>query len=433
MRCYLVGGAVRDALLGLKTKDYDYVVVGTTPAEMMRAGFLPVGKEFPVFIHPHTGAEYALARSERKVAKGYQGFHFYIGEDVTLEQDLMRRDLTINAMAQAIDANGAIQAEVIDPYGGKNDLRHKILRHISPAFAEDPVRILRLARFAARFYDFSVAPETHELMQKMVTSGEVDALVAERIWQELAKGLMENHPAQMFSVLQRCGALHRILPELEAVWLHAPLNIENAHTPINTHELHQCSAPLPSVENKTSSDNGPQHMQMLDRAAQAQATLPMRFSILMHLLHTRTTSAQIAQQQLGHLCKRLRVPKECAELARLVMISYPYIARIHSLNAAAIIDLFQRCDLWRKPKRWEEILTVCLLIATQLTLIGGDKETLHFATYMQKLQHAACTVNTKEIAAHDTADHPSAIGEAVKKARIHAVSTVIDKENKRIQ
>ena len=304
MHCYLVGGAVRDALLGLETKDYDYVVVGTTPAEMVRAGFRPVGKEFPVFIHPRTGAEYALARSERKIAKGYQGFLFYTGEEITLEQDLMRRDLTINAMAQAIDANGILQSEIIDPYGGQNDLRNKLLRHISPAFAEDPVRILRVARFAARFYEFSIAPETLELMQKMVASREVDALVAERIWQELAKGLMENHPAQMFFVLQNCGALHHILPELAAAWLHAPLNID-IHIAVNMHAPNKYSAPVPSVENKIASDNGAQHMQILDSAAQTQATLPMRFAILAHLLHTESTSAPIAQQQLGQLCKRL--------------------------------------------------------------------------------------------------------------------------------
>ncbi len=349
--------------------------------------------------------------------------------DITLEQDLIRRDLTINAMAQAVNANGTIQSEVIDPYGGQNDLRNKILRHISPAFAEDPVRILRLARFAARFYDFSIAPETHELMQKMVTSGEVDALVAERIWQELARGLMENHPAQMLFVLQSCGALHHILPELEGAWLHAPLSID-AQTPVNMHESLKYLAPTPSVENESASDNGAQHMQILDSAAQTQATLPMRFAILMHVLHTQNTSAQIAQQQLAQLCQRLRVPKECAELARLVMVAYPYIARIHSLNATAVIDLFQLCDLWRKPKRWEEILTACLLIATQLAGIDGNKETLQFATYIQQLQYAACTVNIKEIAANYSADNPSAIGEAVRKARIHAISTIIDQEDK---
>lgn len=432
MHCYLVGGAVRDALLGLETKDYDYVVVGTTPAEMVRAGFRPVGKEFPVFIHPHTGAEYALARSERKIAKGYQGFLFHTDPDITLEQDLIRRDLTINAMAQAVDANGTIQSGVIDPYGGQNDLRKKILRHISPAFAEDPVRILRLARFAARFYEFSIAPETLELMQKMVTSGEVDALVAERIWQELAKGLMENHPAQMFFVLQSCGALHHILPELEGAWLHAPLSID-AQTPVSMHESLKYSAPTPSVENKSAADNGAQHMQILDSAAQTQATLPMRFAILVHVLHTQNTSAQIAQQQLAQLCQRLRVPKECVELARLVMVAYPYIARMHVLNAAEIIDLFQRCDLWRKPKRWEEIFTACLLIAAQLALTDGDKKTLPFATYMQQLQHAACAVNVKEIAASYATDNRSAISEAIRKARIHAVSRVIDQKDRAIQ
>jgi len=212
MKTYVVGGAVRDALLGLAVQDHDHVVVGATPQQMIGKGFTPVGKDFPVFLHPLTHEEYALARTERKTAPGYKGFHFHAAPDVTLEQDLVRRDLTINAMAQ--DEDGRI----IDPFGGQRDLQQRVFRHVSAAFAEDPVRILRVARFAARFTDFSVAPETNALMRHMVDAGEVDALVPERVWQELARGLMEARPSRMFAVLRGCGALARILPELDALW-----------------------------------------------------------------------------------------------------------------------------------------------------------------------------------------------------------------------
>jgi tRNA nucleotidyltransferase (CCA-adding enzyme) len=212
MKFYVVGGAVRDELLGVPVNDHDWVVVGGTPQQMLDQGFLPVGKDFPVFLHPQTREEVALARTERKTAPGYHGFAFHAEPGVTLAQDLARRDLTINAMAR--DEHGML----IDPFGGQDDLRAKRLRHVSPAFAEDPVRILRLARFAARFGDFEVAPETAALMQRMVEAGEVDALVPERVWQELSRGLMEAHPSRMFSVLRQCGALAKLLPEVDRLW-----------------------------------------------------------------------------------------------------------------------------------------------------------------------------------------------------------------------
>src|SRR5215218_1314440 len=214
MKIYEVGGAVRDELLGLPVQDRDYVVVGATPDEMIELGYKPVGRDFPVFLHPETHEEYALARTERKTGRGYHGFQFHAAPDVTLEEDLQRRDLTINAIAR--DENG----EIIDPYNGSDDLSLGILRHVSPAFAEDPVRILRVARFAARF-GFEIAPETAELMREMVSSGEVDALVPERVWQELARGLMEERPSRLFDVLQECGALARIAPELASLFEHA--------------------------------------------------------------------------------------------------------------------------------------------------------------------------------------------------------------------
>ncbi|MES2481079.1 MAG: hypothetical protein V4609_03700 [Pseudomonadota bacterium] len=212
MEIYEVGGAVRDGLLGLPVNDRDWVVVGATPQAMIEAGFLPVGKDFPVFLHPGTREEHALARTERKTARGYHGFNFQADEAVTLEQDLARRDLTINAMAR--DGQGRI----IDPYGGRRDLSQRVLRHVTEAFREDPVRILRVARFAARFADFSIAPETLALMRAMVHDGEVDALVSERVWQELARGLMEDRPSRLFEVLRECGALARLLPEVDRLW-----------------------------------------------------------------------------------------------------------------------------------------------------------------------------------------------------------------------
>ena len=212
MKIYTVGGAVRDTIMGLPVHDRDYVVVGSTVEEMLSLGFTPVGKEFPVFLHPETKQEYALARTEKKVAPGYRGFVFHASPDVTLEEDLLRRDLTINAMAMSEEG------EIIDPFGGRRDIENRVFRHVSEAFAEDPVRILRLARFAARFRDFSVAPETMELMKKMVTDGEVDALVPERVWKELSQGLMESMPSRMIQIMHDCGALERIFPEIEALW-----------------------------------------------------------------------------------------------------------------------------------------------------------------------------------------------------------------------
>src|SRR5579863_4585679 len=218
MNIYAVGGAIRDDMLGLPVQDRDYVVVGATPEQMTAQGFKPVGKDFPVFLHPQTHEEYALARTERKTAAGYHGFQFFYAPDVTLEEDLARRDLTINAMAQEVQPGGMLTGEVVDPFGGARDIEARVFRHVSDAFLEDPVRILRIARFAARFADFTVAPETLELMREMVASGEVDALVPERVWQEIARGLMEAKPSRMFEVLRDCGALARVLPELDALW-----------------------------------------------------------------------------------------------------------------------------------------------------------------------------------------------------------------------
>lgn len=344
MQIYKVGGAVRDALMGLPVHDHDWVVVGASPQQMLDAGYLPVGKDFPVFLHPQTREEYALARTERKTARGYHGFAFHAAPDVTLEQDLARRDLTINAMAQPADAQGL--DGLVDPFGGAADLQGRVLRHVSDAFREDPVRILRLARFAARFADFTVAPATQALMREMVEDGEVDALVPERVWQELARGLMERRPSRMFEVLRASGALARLLPEVDALW-GVPQRAEHH----------------PEV------DTGVHLMLVLDMAAALAAPLPVRFACLCHDLGKATTPADLLPRHHGHeqrsahllrrLAERLRVPTECRELADVVAREHGNIHRSGELNAAAVMRLLERCDAIRKPARFELALLAC--------------------------------------------------------------------------
>jgi len=296
MKTYCVGGAIRDELLGLPVKDRDWVVVGATPEALLAQGYRPVGKDFPVFLHPLTHEEYALARTERKTAPGYAGFVFHTDPAVTLEEDLARRDLTINAMARGED--GVLR----DPYGGQADLQARIFRHVSPAFAEDPVRILRMARFAARFADFRVAPETLQLMQAMVTAGEVDALVPERVWQELARGLMEARPSRMIEVLRDCCALARILPELDRLF--------GIPQPARYH---------PEI------DTGAHQLLVLDEAAATGQPLAVRLACLFHDLGKGLTPAHILPHHYGHeaasetlardVCDRLKCPADCRDLA----------------------------------------------------------------------------------------------------------------------
>ena len=340
MQTYLVGGAVRDRLLGLPVMDRDWVVVGATPQALLDAGYLPVGRDFPVFLHPQTKEEHALARTERKTAPGYHGFAFHAAPDVTLEQDLSRRDLTINAMAQ--DAAG----HVIDPFGGQHDIAARILRHASPAFAEDPVRILRLARFAARFADFIVADETLLLAQQMVNNGDVDALVPERVWQELSRGLMEQRPSRMFDVLRACGALGRLLPEVDRLW-----------------GVPQRADYHPEV------DTGVHLMLVMDMAARLNAPLTVRFACLCHDLGKGSTPPAEWPRHVGHeqrsvrltnqLCERLRVPTACRELAVVVAREHGNVHRSGELGAAALVRLLERCDAIRKPARFDEILFAC--------------------------------------------------------------------------
>jgi tRNA nucleotidyltransferase (CCA-adding enzyme) len=350
MQIYMVGGAVRDRLLGLPVQDHDWVVVGATPEDMVAQGFVPVGKDFPVFLHPQTHEEYALARTERKLGRGYRGFTVHTSPDVTLQDDLARRDLTINSIAASADWAGAggqnDSNDLIDPYGGQRDLQARVLRHVTDAFREDPVRILRLARFAARFADFSVAPETLALMREMVADGEADHLVPERVWQELSRGLMEAQPARMFHVLRDCGALAVILPEVDRLW-----------------GVPQPEAHHPEV------DTGVHVMMVLQMAAELNAPLPVRYACLTHDLGKGTTPADMLPRHHAHearsaellqaLSERLRVPAECHELAEVVAREHGNIHRSAELNAAAVLRLLERCDAVRKPDRFAGVLLAC--------------------------------------------------------------------------
>jgi len=406
MQVYAVGGAIRDQLLGKPSQDRDYVVVGATPAEMEAAGYKPVGKDFPVFLHPRTKEEYALARTERKTAAGYKGFAFYCAPDVTLEDDLVRRDLTVNAMAQAVDDAGQLVGPIIDPYGGQRDLDARLFRHVSDAFAEDPVRILRAARFAARFHDFSVAPETVALMRAMVEAGEVDALVPERVWQELARGLMEAKPSRMFDVLRECGALARLLPELDRLW-----------------GVPQRAEYHPEV------DTGVHVMMVVDHAAATGASLPIRFAALVHDLGKGTTPADVLPRHIGHeqrsvklleaVCERLRVPNDCRDLAVLVAREHGNIHRSMEFGAAALTRLVERCDALRKPDRFAEALTACE--ADARGRLGFEDRDYPQTERLMAARAAAASVDAGAIA-KACADRPDLIKERVHKSRIAAVA-----------
>jgi tRNA nucleotidyltransferase (CCA-adding enzyme) len=340
MQIYEVGGAVRDALLGHPVSDRDYVVVGATPEQMLALGFQPVGKDFPVFLHPQTHDEYALARTERKTAPGYKGFAVHAAPGVTLEEDLARRDLTINAIARAADGT------LVDPYDGQRDLREGVLRHVSPAFAEDPVRILRLARFAARWPAFTVAPQTLALCRRMVQAGEVDHLVPERVWQEVARGLMEASPARMLAVLRDCGALARLAPELDALW----------------------GVPQP-LEHHPEGDTGTHIELVLAECAKAHAPLAVRFAALVHDLGKALTPPHDLPRHIGHdakgrqpvraLCERWRVPNDCRELAELACAEHIHVHQSLGFGAAAVWRLLQRCDAVRQPARFLLMLQAC--------------------------------------------------------------------------
>lgn len=406
MKIYLVGGAVRDRLLGRVGGDRDWVVVGGTPEAMQAQGFRPVGKDFPVFLHPDTGEEYALARTERKSGRGYKGFVVHTSPDVSLDDDLLRRDLTINAMAQ--DEHG----QVIDPHGGRADLAARVLRHVSPAFGEDPVRILRLARFAARFPDFSVAPDTLALMRQMVNEGEVDHLVPERVWQELARGIMEASPSRMFEVLRDCGALARLLPELDALW-----------------GVPQRAEYHPEI------DTGVHAMMVMDMSARLQAPLPVRYACLGHDLGKGQTPADVLPRHLGHegrsvrLLKavgdRLRVPNDCRELAEVVAREHGNIHASAQLSAAATVRLLERCDAIRKPQRFHDILLACECDARGR--LGWHDRPYPQAERLRQALAAALDTDTAQLSAEALARGLSGprIGEHIQQARIQAVAKAL--------
>jgi len=388
-KIYVVGGAVRDALMSLPVKDRDYVVVGATPEQMKAAGFIAVGKDFPVFLHPTTHEEYALARTERKTAPGYSGFAFHAAPDVTLEQDLQRRDLTINAIAQ--DTDGTL----IDPCNGQADIKNKVFRHVSLAFAEDPVRILRLARFAARFTEFKVATQTATLMHQMVESGEVDALVSERVWQEIARGLMEAQPSRMFAVLRECGALKRLMPEFDGL-LDQAIDTQSDSSAFTTAKI----------------------MSELDAAAQSGVSLPIRFSVIAYHLAN--------EQQTMELCLRLKLPNEVKELAVLAAREHDAIHNAADISADAIVKLLERCDAFRKSERFSDLLKLHELIDQ-----ASYKNKLPSIDLLQRSLEAAKAVNAGQIAAVVTIEHPQNpaqhIAAAVHAARVNAVQAVVDR------
>jgi tRNA nucleotidyltransferase (CCA-adding enzyme) len=406
MRLYVVGGAVRDQLLGLPASDRDWVAVGATPEALMAAGYRPVGKDFPVFLHPQTHEEVALARTERKTAPGYHGFTFHADPGVTLEEDLARRDLTINAIAQAEDGT------LVDPFGGRRDLAAGVLRHVSDAFVEDPVRLLRLARLAARFTEFSIAPQTQALLRRMVDDGEVDALVPERVWQELSRGLMQARPSRMFEVLRDCGALARLLPEVDRLW-----------------GVPQPPAHHPEV------DTGVHLMMVLDEAARAHAPLPVRWACLVHDLGKGTTPPAEWPRHHGHeqrsavlarqVAERLRVPSDCREVADTVAREHGNIHRSGSLGGAAVLRLLERCDALRRPARFELVLQACACDARGRT--GLQDRPYAPAQRLPLLLHAALGVDTATVAqqAASRGLQGAAIGGAVRAARLAAVEAAL--------
>ena len=406
MKTYLVGGAVRDALMGVSGSDRDWVVVGGTPEALVAQGYQPVGKDFPVFLHPSTHEEYALARTERKTARGYHGFSVYAAPDVTLEQDLARRDLTINAIAQ--DEHD----QRTDPFGGERDIAAKVLRHVTDAFREDPVRILRVARFAARFPDFSVAPETVALMRKMVADGEVDALVSERVWQELSRGLMGAKPSRMLQVLRDCGALQRLLPEVDK--LYGVPQRADYHPEIDTGI----------------------HLEMvLDASARMNAPLEVRFACLCHDLGKGTTPADVLPRHIGHeqrsekltraLCERWRVPVACKELAELVAREHGNLHQSLGFGAEAVLRLLVRCDALRRPERFLLALQACECDARGR--LGKENEAYAQGPRLALLLKAAQSVDSAAVSAQALQEglKGPAVGVRLDAARVAAIAAAL--------
>lgn len=379
MNVYLVGGAVRDELLGLPIKERDWVIVGATAEQVAALGYTPVGKDFPVFLHPKTKEEYALARSERKVGPGYHGFVFHAAPDVTLEEDLKRRDLTINAIAKSEGGT------IIDPYNGKVDLNNRLLRHVSPAFIEDPVRLLRIARFAAQLgdFNFTIAPETQILLREMVNNGEVDALVAERVWQEWHKALQTAHPEIFLHVLNECGALQKIFAELKFFY------------------DKQFIAQVKS-----------DYFQALQSAVQLSSDVTIRFAVLWYGL----TGLAEGEKQLQEFCRRFKVPSDYRDLALLTMRHWQQYQQARKMNAQQLVGLFENLDAFRREKRWQQFLTACQAIAP----------TKSVTDYLQQVYNIAKQVPVQPLIAQGL--QGVAIANALREARIKSVEMVLNKK-----
>ena len=405
MNCYLVGGSIRDQLLGLATKDRDWVVVGSTPEEMIANGYQPVGKDFPVFLHPKTHEEYALARTERKTAPGYHGFVVHAAPDITLEQDLARRDLTINAVAQADDGS------LIDPFNGQQDLKDKILRHVSPAFTEDPVRVLRIARFAARF-GFTIADETKQLIQKMVADKELEYLVPERVWKELAKALTSDQPSLFFMALRDAGALESLFPEVDRLF-----------------GIPQVPKWHPEI------DTGIHVMMVLDQAAKLSTEISVRFAALCHDLGKGTTPSDILPQHIGHeersveltetLCQRLRVPKDIHSLALKVAKYHTHVHLLFELRPATILEVIEALDAFRRPEQFEYYL-----LAGEADFRGRpgyEDAPMPEIDVFKACLYAAQSITAKPFV--DKGLQGPNIANAMRESRIQAIKTVMSKIN----
>ena len=373
MKIYLVGGAVRDELMGVGDADKDWVVVGATPEDLIFEGYTPVGKDFPVFLHPETGEEYALARTERKTAPGYHGFIFHADPSITLEEDLARRDLTMNAIAKDLDG------QLIDPFHGQEDINNRIFRHVSPAFKEDPVRILRLARFAARYPEFTIALETQTLLYQMCEDGEVDALVSERVWQELSKGLMAKSPYRMLEVLLECGALTKLFPNIK-------------HSSLDASHL------------KIINDS-------LANAAKLNTSLAVRFAIL---------------NFIWPVAHDLKAPKECTDLAELLIASHPTISTAFTLDASGLLSFLHSCDALRRPERFAELLTAHACTSEVLDDFRAN-ESNSPKTFLKQMQQVALSVDHKDIAIRAIKDGLVAqqIGVAIDEARQNALAQAL--------
>ena len=410
LQAYRVGGAVRDELLGLTPSEQDFVVVGATPEQMGERGFRPVGRDFPVFLHPDTFEEFALARTERKSGPGYRGFEFHTGPEVSLVDDLARRDLTVNAIAE--DRDG----ELIDPFGGRDDLAKRILRHVSEAFVEDPVRLLRLARFATRFPDFTIAADTLALCRQLVATGEVDHLVPERVWQEMSRALMHARPSRFFRVLRETGALARVLPELDALW--GVPQVREFHPEIDT---------------------GEHVMLVLDQAARMQCGLDVRFACLVHDLGKALTPAEQLPKHHGHekaglepvreVCRRLRVPNETRDLALLVCEFHLLCHRASELKPGTVMRLFKRADALRRAERFEHFLQACE--ADKRGRKGRADRPYPAADLLRRARAAAAATSATPLREQGLTG--KALGDALEAARIEAIADVLARGNPPLQ